>query len=415
MNGKSRKYLQILALSVSGSSIYLLPYIKYVFYDQQMAAMGATNQQVGFLVSAYAIGCMILYIPGGIIADKISAKKGIIASLLSTAILTVIYGFTLNYTMAVIIWFLMAFTTTFIFWTALMKSIRLIGDDDEQGRMYGFYYAGYGVMGAIINGISIWASSLSENPRTSLLYVTFIYALANILAAILVFVLIKENKKEDKQQSAVKENKFDLSQVGALLKSPTVWVFSLVIFAGYSLHSSSSYFTPYLTDVKGVSAGYSSVISVIRTYVFMLLAPFGGYMADKVLKSTSKWFILAFSLLVIFYVSVIFLPSNTSVLLASIISLLPGALALMLYGILFSIVGETKIPIGVTATAIGIASIIGYSPDLFLASTFGKWLDVYGNGGYTRIFIALACIGTVGIIGSYYIRLKSKNLTSENE
>ncbi len=46
-----------------------------------------TNAQAGFLLSAYAIGCMVLYIPGGIVADKFSTKKMLVLSLFSTGVL----------------------------------------------------------------------------------------------------------------------------------------------------------------------------------------------------------------------------------------------------------------------------------------------------------------------------------------
>jgi hypothetical protein len=44
------KYLQILALGIAGGSIYLMPYIRYVFYDWQIEAMGITNAQLGLLL-----------------------------------------------------------------------------------------------------------------------------------------------------------------------------------------------------------------------------------------------------------------------------------------------------------------------------------------------------------------------------
>lgn len=84
MNSKLRKYLTIIALGLAGGSIYFLPYIKYVFYDAQISTMGITNTQSGLMLTMYTIGNMILYIPGGIIADKVSPKKALVISLLST-------------------------------------------------------------------------------------------------------------------------------------------------------------------------------------------------------------------------------------------------------------------------------------------------------------------------------------------
>lgn len=56
-------------------SYVLFPYIRYVFYDQQIAAMGITNTQSGILMTIYAAANTITLIPGGILADKWSVKN----------------------------------------------------------------------------------------------------------------------------------------------------------------------------------------------------------------------------------------------------------------------------------------------------------------------------------------------------
>ena len=88
MESKARKYLTIIALGLAGGSIYFIPYVKYVFYDAQLAAMGINNTQSGLLLTMYTIGNMVLYIPGGYLADKVSTKKALIISLVATSVLT---------------------------------------------------------------------------------------------------------------------------------------------------------------------------------------------------------------------------------------------------------------------------------------------------------------------------------------
>lgn len=408
MSDKVRKYLTILALSISGGSIYLIPFIKYVFYDYQIEAMGITNQQSGLLLTMYGIGCMLLYVPGGIVADKFSPKKCLLASLISTTILTIIYGFTSNYIVSLVVWLLLAITTAFVFWSALMKTLRMVGNENDQGRTFGIYYAGNGITGAVCNGIALWAGSQATNAKDALFNVVLVYALCTGVAAIMIAIFLKEDK--NKEIKTTNENKFKMEDVVKLLKNPIVWVFSLVIFCGYSVYSSTSYFTPYLTNVVGISPEESGIYSIIRTYLFMLLAPVGGYLADKVFKSTSKWFMIAFSVLAILFIGVINIPTNASPTFISILTLLPGAFGLALYGVLFSIITEAKIPVSVTATAVGIASIIGYSPDLFMSAMFGSWLDKFGNGGYTYIFTFLMGVGFVGAGASYFIRRHCKKL-----
>lgn len=115
MNSKLRKYLTIIALGLAGGSIYFLPYIKYVFYDAQISTMGITNTQSGLMLTMYTIGNMILYIPGGIIADKVSPKKALVISLLSTTALAYIYAFSMNFAVAMVIWLGLSFSTAFVF------------------------------------------------------------------------------------------------------------------------------------------------------------------------------------------------------------------------------------------------------------------------------------------------------------
>ena len=49
----------------------------------------------------------------------------------------------------------------------------------------------------------------------------------------------------------------------------------------------------------------------------------------------------------------------------------------------------------VAGTAIGIASIVGYLPDVILQPFFGSLIDNRGNNGYTAIFLYLAAFCAV--------------------
>jgi sugar phosphate permease len=410
MNQESKlmKYLQILALGLAGGSIYLMPYIRYVFYDWQIEAMGISNAQLGLLSTAYTIGNVLLYIPGGIIADKFSTKKCILISLLSTTVLTFIFAFTMgSYVLALVIWLLFAVTTTFLFWDALMKTIRLIGDESEQGFMFGLYYMGNGLTGAIASAIGVRATNMADTAQGKFFWGVVVYGCATAVAALFVALLLKDKQKA-KLNAAGQEEGFKFSMVGQLLKSPTVWIFSIIVFTGYAVYSSTSYFNPYLTNVVGITPEDSGYLSIIRTYIFYILTPISGIIADKLIKSTSKWFIFLFFILALLFVGVLLIPAGTSVGVVSFYTLLPGLFGLALYGIIFSVAAETKIPAAVMGTAVGIASIIGYAPDFFMAAMFGDWIDKLGNGAYRLIFIFLAVNCAVGFIASLVVRFRAK-------
>lgn len=49
----------VLACAFLYSSMYLLPYIKYIFYDAIVAATGFTNTQIGITLSVYIVAAII--------------------------------------------------------------------------------------------------------------------------------------------------------------------------------------------------------------------------------------------------------------------------------------------------------------------------------------------------------------------
>lgn len=397
MNNTFKKYLTLIILGLAGGSIYMLPYIKYTFYDPIMNVMGITNAQSGFLLTMYAIGCVILYIPGGILSDKVSPKKAIIISLLGTSILTLIFALTFNYTVALAVWLLLAFGSGFVFWSALLKAIRMIGSDEEQGRMYGIYYAANGGSGAIISALSLKAFSGAADEKTGLFWAVIIMAIFTTVAAILLIFLLKENTSKDLSTKA--EDQFHFSDLKSVLTNPAVWLVAVVCFCIYGVYSCSSYFTPYLTDVIGYSATQAGGFQIVRSYVVMLVAaPLGGWLADKVFHSTLKWFVVGAAILGVSMLIVVLIGPNANPLLIAILTLVPGLFSMCLYGIMFSTMHEVNIPIKVGGTAIAIASIIGYLPDMFLQTFFGSLLDKYENAGYNMIFLILTAFCAVTVV-----------------
>lgn len=413
MNAKVKKYLTVMTLGLAGGSIYFLPYIKYIFYDAQIASMGITNTQSGLLLTMYTIGNMILYIPGGIIADKVSPKKALVVSLLSTAALVYIYAFTMNFQIAMVIWTALSFSTAFVFWSSLMKAVRIIGTEEEQGFMYGLYYACNGITAALTNTIALNVyKTAGGDVKTGFFRAVLVGGSMAVLAAVLLMFLMDGKKKEE---AVSDEPKFQMRDVGKLLKNPFVWIVSFTILCGYGFYTSISYFNPYLTEVMGVSPESSGFISIVRNYLLLLLAPVGGLIADKLFHSTCKWLCTSFLALAALFGAVLILPSDISPLAASLYTLILGAFAMMMYGVVFSTVSEAGIPRAMTGTVIGIASIIGYMPDSIYSVLFGKWLDTYGGAGYNYIFGFLAVSGVVGAVLAMLVYKNGKKAKKERQ
>ena len=328
MDSKLRKYLTIAALGLAGGSIYFLPYVKYIFYDAQIAAMGISNTQSGLLMTMYTIGNMILYIPGGIIADKVSPKKALVISLAATTVLAWVYAFTMNFAVGMVVWLGLSFSTAFVFWSSLMKAVRIIGTEEEQGFMYGLYYACNGITAALTNTLALNVYKTAGGDMAGGFFRAVISGgSVALVSAVLLFFLMPE--KTSSGAADDNEPKFEMSDVFKLLKNPVVWVVSLTILCGYGFYSNTSYFNPYLTEVRGVSPEDSGLVSIVRNYLLLLLSPVGGLLADKVFKSTCKWLSTAFIILAALFGIVLILPAGISPVMASLYTLLPGAFAMM--------------------------------------------------------------------------------------
>lgn len=106
-------------------------------------------------------------------------------------------------------------------------------------------------------------------------------------------------------------------------------------------------------------------------------------------------------------VLVILLGTKANAMLIGLLTLIPGLFAMCLYGVQFSTMHEVNIPIKVAGTAIGIASIIGYLPDMFLSTWFGKIIENNaGASGYFQIFWILAFFCVVIVLGSAILYVK---------
>lgn len=410
------RYLKIMALGVAGGSMYLIPFIRYVFYDWQIESMQISNAQLGFLTTVYAIANAFLYIPAGILADKFSTKKLMVFSLTGVSILTWLFAFNSgSYGFALFIWVMFALVGVLPFWCALFKTIRLVAGEKDQGFLFGLYYMCNGLTGAIANAVGLKLAGMADSVDKKFFIAVVVYGFATALGALLILLLIKNNKPARAKGAPPVEDPdaFKISQLGELVRMPVVWVFSIVVFTGYAIYSSSPYFTPYLTDVVGISPEDSGVLSIIRTYIFYILAPVSGMIADKIFKSTSKWFIFLYLILTALFLGVLAIPSSASVTFVSFYTLLPGLFGLALYGIIFSIANEAKIPVALMGTAVGVASLIGYSPDFFMATMFGSWLDKFGSSGYNYIFIFLGINCFVGFLASVFIRFRTKKVNVE--
>ena len=408
-NKNVKRFLLLFALGIAYGFMYVMPYMKSSFYDQMIAAMGCTNEQLGSLMTYYTIALTISYLPGGWIGDRFNPKPVLLASIFGQAVLSFLFMFTYqSYTMSVIIWCLMALTGGFAFWPSLMKGIRMTGSDEEQGRIFGIFEALNGLASLLLSFVmlGIMAIAGAGDLVTGFKSAVASMGVLSLVSGILVLVLMPKNAAYG-AASAEKAEMIGLKDYISTFKIPGVWIMSILVWCYVTISAVASYLTPYSTNVLGMSAVLASSIGTIRTYGCRLVGgPLGGYIADKAFKSVSKEQVLGQAACAVTLGLFLVLPTGISGGLLVVLLLLVGVAMFLCKGTYFSVQPELGIPTNVSATAVAIATLIGYLPDMFVHTMFGKWIDTYGEAGYTRIFIygiGTAVLGIIAALLAVYI------------
>lgn len=414
-----KRFLLLFALGIAYGFMYVMPYMKSSFYDQMIAAMGCTNAQLGSLMTYYTIALTISYLPGGWIGDKFNPKPVLLISIFGQAALSFLFMFTYkSYAMAVLVWCLMALTGGFAFWPAIMKGIRMTGTDEEQGRMYGIFEALNGFASLLLSFIMIGIMAIAGKGG---LVTGFKSALAcmgglSLVSGLLVLFLMPKNAQYgSKPEEDTESNKITVKDYLHAFKIPGIWIMAILVWCYVTVSAVASYLTPYSTGVLGMSATLAATIGTFRTYGCRLIGgPLGGFLADKTFKSVSKEQLLGQLACLVTIGIFLVLPGGTSGGLLVVLLLLVGIAMFLCKGTYFSIQPEMGIPTHISATAVAIATFVGYIPDMFVHMMFGNWIDAYGDAGYTKILFYGVGTAVLGVIAAVWAIAQAKKVAKRN-
>ncbi|MEG1789986.1 MAG: MFS transporter [Oscillospiraceae bacterium] len=395
----TRAYVTILIMGVAYAAIYSIPYIKSIFYDGMIALTGTTNAQLGLTMTIYGLGEVLTPGIGGILAEKFDYKKIILISPMFTAAACLVLAFFPSYTMVLIAWVVVVFSTLFMIWGSLFKAIRLLGSDSQQGTINGLYAAAMGLGYLIVNvlGIFLYDKYAETNPAYGMQVVFVGFAIVIVVFSILSYFCLKATPTVCEDEKAEETNVF--KAFGVVAKEKGVWFFGGLMFFLYSTNISMQYFTPYFSDVLGVSVVFGGVLAIVRQYGMRFIAgPLGGKTADRI-GSIAKVMVVSFAFMAVSIVLVIFLPNGLRT-----VTFMVGLLLMLAFfnnvgmGLQYAIISEGKVPRVYTAAAIGMGTMLGYSPDIYQHVLFGSWLDKFGAAGYTYIFIYGLVSAVLGVI-----------------
>ncbi len=394
------RWLTLFCLVFAGEMIFSLPFhVARFFRPTFLDVFGLSNSQLGDMFAVYGITAMLAYFPGGAIADRCSARQLLTVSLLATAVGGVYLAQVPGRFGLMVLFAYWGFTSILLFWAALIKATRAWGGDLEQGRAFGILDGGRGLVAAGMATVAVvlLSSALpadiagvsAPGRQTALQSVIYFYSLVTLAAGLLAWWTIPGGN-----HGAISGASATLGHVLEVLRTPVVWCQAGIVICAYCGYKG--------TEVE--AAGFTATAAYIRP----LAAVGAGFLADRF--TPSRIVGAGFCLLLPTYgVLGLVAPASlaTGILYANLVVTFFAVFAVR--AVYFALLQETRIDKAHTGTAVGLISVVGFTPDIFFAPIAGRLLDASpGSAGHHHYFMLLAGFAMLGLLTTLLLAVLSR-------
>ncbi len=359
-----------------------------------------TNLELGTLFSTYGFVAFLSYIFGGVLADKFSPRKLLAYSLMLTSLGGILMMSYPSYFTLQLIYAYWGFTTVFLFWAPMIKAASIIGGLKKQGKTFSFLDAGRGIVASSIGviGVLIFAfvvvgdisDSTLQEKQEAFRYVIGVSSLIVFITGLIVYSFL--NIKIDGEAKVG-----DFRDMKKLMKSKSIILIGLIILTAYMGYKITDIYSLYASEIMLFDEIEAARIGAYQQYLRPLACISIAFFADK--SGNVNVIIVGFIIMLvgaILFASGIVVAGLNSLFILSLVIVATGTY--IIRGLYFSILKDGKIPSALTGTAIGIVSIIGYTPDIFATPLYGYLLDTYeGINGHQLVYLILAISSLIGI------------------
>ncbi|BDR64104.1 MFS transporter [Clostridium tetani] len=414
------KWIKLIVLILGGGTIFKLSSLKDAFYVPMQEFLNLTHTQIGAAMSVYGMVQTIGNFASIYIADRFSKKKLIPLSLIGVGLIGLYLATFPSYYEILIIWGLFSLFAEVIYWPVLLKAVRLLGNEDEQGRMFGFLEAGRGVVDTIVAFSALGIFALLGKGALALRGSIIFYSIVPIVVGIISYFMLEDDaiKDVDEQGNKISKNKAAFNGVVKAIKTPEIWIVSLTIFSIYSVYCGLTYFIPFLKDIYAMPVTLVGAYGIINQYgLKMVGGPVGGILVDKKFKSATKYLRGALLISALAMTGFILLPHESmNIYVGMALTLGFGAIIFSMRAVFFAPIEEIKVPREISGAAMSIACVLGYSPSMFAYAIYGSMLDrAPGLQGYKHVFMTMIAFSILGFVISTILLkiIKKKNMVLE--
>lgn len=409
---KVRRYFQFALVVLAAGAIYPLVYLRTNYQQAMLDVFGITLPQLNNIYSILGIVFVVGYIPSGFLSDRFSAKKLLAISLAGTAVGGFWFAQVPHYSFVVVIFAIWGIFSVFTFWSAHLKLVKLLSTKEEEGRFFGILDGGRGVVEALLASAALFIFAQILGPslelmdkRAAIVAVIYMYSVVLAVVAVLIWFLVDEDSGREVESGG--SERFRFADLPGLLKNKYLYLHGAIIFMGYAVFWTVYYIGGFLGTNIGVSPVTVATITVVVLWMRPLGGVAGGFLADKIGKTTTIMIALGGAALALTAIAILPATLAHGVFFAAAIVL--GFFLYAIRGTYWSILGADGFRNIVMGSAIGVISLIGYMPDILLPQFNSFLFKTFGDtGGYNAYFLSSAGFAVLGIILAAVYQVKHR-------
>lgn len=398
--------IKFLIVTFSSQIIYSMWTLKGPLYNPFIEAMGITNAQLGHLFTVMGLVGTFGTIFGGFIIDRFSLRKIMAFDLVITGSLGIVMATRPSYSILLLIFIMFGLTTDCLYWSGVLKSIRVIASDKRQGTAFGAMEFVRGFTDIILASLGVFIFQLLGQKAFGITVAMMTYAVLIILAGILTWLFLPEEDFLQMELNAKKASEKNLAAFKGLLKiivKPEVWLIGLQASGVYVCYIGMTYFVPFLQGVFSLPVLAVAIFGIINTsFMRMFASPLSGLIGDSKFGSSTKLMRILLVCVTALLGIILLIPNKPNFMIISIIALMLITISTyMLRGVYYAPIGELNFPKAHSGSAMAVAAFIGYSPQFWAYSLFGTLIDNHeATVAYTKIFTIMIAFTVFGILSS---------------
>lgn len=404
----NRHLFYLLGLILAGEAVYTLPFhVTRFFRPTVLDVFGLSNTELGTAQALYGVVAMLAYFPGGPLADRFPAHQLLAWSLWSTA-LGGLYMATLpGYAGALAVWGFFGLTTILLFWAALIRATREWGGRTAQGRAFGLLDGGRGALAAglatlgaaLFSGLfpDGYATAETADREQALRWIILGYTAVTALAGVFTWFFVRGEAGARTSAPAPSARRPVGPDVWAVLRLPAVWLTALVVICAYVGYKGFDNYSLYAVQGWGMDPVEAAGLATLGAWMRPLAAVAAGLLGDR--YQVSRMTVICFAALLVSQSLFALLEPAAGWSWLLLGNVLVGSSAVFgLRGLYFALFEEKRVPLAVTGTAVGLVSVLGYTPDIFVSYAGGVILDASpGLPGHQHYFLFLAVFAAIGL------------------